>query len=277
MVDKPAVTIVHELPGRLRLRLSHPPRELDRMEASVGTHAGIRSVAYSPVTRSVLVQFDPQEVTREEIVVRVGLSLALDYGPAPVRILAQPEVREMSDSAFYSGLLLGTALVARLLPGEEKTRLLLDWGASLGTIGAVLQHGLIEVNRRGNFDPEVLSAVYLITALIRGNFLPAALFTWATTFGRHLLQGPAPGVELRPVQAARPDTEAPFYEVVVAPDHPEPDRMNLFRLLPTTLMRALGGTGPGNLIEEIRQVAQLHGEVLEGLGELRRGIPLRIR
>ena len=280
MPERPVVTIVHELPGRVRMRLSCSPKEFRRMQASVKEHAGILSVEYSPVTRSVLVRFNPKEVTREEIVIRLGLVLSLDYGAVPVQVLSRPEVQEMSASTFYSGLLLVMALGGRLVRRETKSRMILDWLAGLGTTWAILDHGWTEVQRRGNFDPEGLSGVYLLTALVRGNFLPAALFTWFTTFGRHLVQLPSMGVELQPIEVAnKKDDEHPYYEVVVSPVRAGSDRTKLFTLLPAMVKYVStggGGAARGNLMDEIRKVSQLHGKVLEGLGELRRGIPLRM-
>jgi hypothetical protein len=279
-MDKPVITIVHELPGRVRFRLSLPLRRADRVEASVMEHVGMESVTYTPATRSVLIRHDPEAVTLEEIAIRVAMSVSLEHDASPVRILDRPERREMSDSAFYSGLLVAAAVSQRILRWNRDAAGFLDWAAALSTAGASMQHGWDEVRREGNFDPEVLSVVYLFTALIQGNVLPATIFTWVTTFGRHLVAPPSSGVELRPVEVTGDPTGAPHYELVVANDRKADDKMTLFGLIPTVLMTALTGGRPGgrgNLLHEIRRVSSLHGEVLEGLGDLRHGIPLRIR
>jgi hypothetical protein len=278
--DRPVVTIVHSLAGRVRFRLSHPVADAEALEDAVRQHAGIESVRYTPATRSLLVHHEPGQVAREEIAVRVGLALSLAHGTVPVRLLTEPEAHETSDLAFYSGFTLVAAMATRVLRIEAAAVRRLDWAAGLATAGAVLEHGWRELRRRGNFDPEVLSLVYLLTRLVRGNLLPAAIFTWATTFGRHLVRRPSSGVELRPVQTSSPGDGPPHYEVVVGPDASGSDKMDLFRLLPAVAKYALtgrAGQGGPRLLEEIRSVSRLHGEVLEGLGSLRRGIPLRIR
>lgn len=280
MPKKPVLTIVHELPGRLRMRISDSLEDPKRLESSVKGHSGIFGVEYTPVTHSILVRFDPREVTREEIIIRVGLSLALAFGSIPIQILTEPQKHEMADSAFYSGFLLTVALINRVVNRSYTSGSWLEWTVGLGTAWSVLDHGMAEVKERGNFDPEVLSVVYLVTALLRGNFLPAAIFTWLTTFGRHLLHVSATGVELHPMEFADEHAENPFYEVVINPVSATSDKHMVLRLLPAVVKYATTGRGEGgqgNLIDEIRKVSELHGEVLEGLGGLRSGIPLKIR
>lgn len=278
-VSRPSVTIVHELPGRLRLRLSHRIDNVRRLRRVIAEHAGIESVAYNAVSRSVLVAYDPDEIAAEEIVVRVAMSFSLEQEHAPVRVLARPQNRELTDSAFYAGLALLAALGLRLVRTDKAGGATMDWVASLGTAGAALEHGWNEYRQKGNFDPEVLTVTYLLTSLMRGNALPAAMFTWITTFGRHLARMPAPGVEVRPIRIGGERGE-PRYEVVIAPDHAGPDKMTFFGMIPTMLFNALTGAPPGrraSLLDEIRRVSSMHDEVLEGVSDFRHGIPLRIR
>jgi hypothetical protein len=171
------------------------------------------------------------------------------------------------------------ALAARVLRPYRVFIPAVDWVASLATAGAVLEHGWLEYRRRGNFDPEVLMVTYLFTALLRGNALPAAVFTWIATFGRHLARLPAPGVEVRPSEIGRKGNQRQV-EVVIAPERATQSKMAFFGLIPTLAMNALTGTGAAshaNLIDDIKRVAQMHNQVLEGIGGFAQGIPLRIR
>jgi hypothetical protein len=153
----------------------------------------------------------------------------------------------------------------------------MDWVASLTTAGAALDHGWREYRRRGNFDPEVLAVTYLLTALLRGNPLPAAIGTWLMTFARHLVQPPPPSVEVRPVEVGA-GGEGPRFEVVVTPDLPTPEDRPFLGVLATRLVTALTGASPGgSLLEEIRRVSNQHDQVLEAVSDFQQGIPLRIR
>ena len=278
-LDSPSVTLEHELPGRLRLRLSHPLRKAERMRRMLAEHAGMVQVRYTPASRSVLVYYGPADVSAQEIVIRVAICLALEHDNAAVRVLARPQTRAWTDTAFYAGLALLAALAFRVGGWTMTGSRTLDWVASLGTAGAALEHGWLEVRRQGNFDPEVLMVTYLLTALLRGNALPAAIVTWITTFGRHLVRLPSPGVEVRPAEMGG-DGKSPRFEVVVARDHTPTDKMTFFGMVPTMLFNAITGTRPGqhaSLIDDIRRVANMHDQVLEGVSDFRRGIPLRIR
>lgn len=276
--QQPAVTIEHEIPGRLRLRLSHALLEPERMRRLVEEHAGVGEVRYTAISRSVLVRYDSNHISPEEIVIRIATGLSLEHDNAGIRVLRRPATREMTDSAFYSGVVLVAAFVLRIMGQNQAANNALDRIAGLTTAGAALHHGWVEYRLRGNFDPEVLSVTYLLTAMLGGNALPAAIFTWISTFGRHLVRLPSPGVEVRPAQTGRSGA-SPRFEVVVAPERTPPDKMTFFGLIPTMLFQAITGKTPGkqSMIEDIRRVAEMHDQVLEGVSGFQRGIPLRIR
>jgi hypothetical protein len=276
--QQPAVTIEHELPGRLRLRLSHALRQPERMRRLVEEHAGVGEVRYTAISRSVLVRYEPKHISIEEIVIRIATGLSLEHDNIGIRVLRHPPTREMTDSAFYSGVVLIAALALRVVGQNQAATTAFDRIAGLTTAGAALHHGWVEYRLRGNFDPEVLSVTYLLTAMLGGNALPAAIFTWISTFGRHLVRLPSPGVEVRPTQIGRYGA-SPRFEVVVAPERTPPDKMTFFGMIPTMLFQAITGrtVGQHSMIEDIRRVAEMHDQVLEGVSGFQRGIPLRIR
>jgi hypothetical protein len=275
--ERPSVTIEHALPGRLRLSMSHRVREPARLERLLTDHAGVGEVRYTPLTRSFLVRYDPAAIAAEELVVRVAIGMSLEHDARAVRILARPDPAAWTDSAYYAGLALLAALGLRLVPGSPGRRGAMDWVASLTTAGATLEHGWREYRRQGNFDPEVLAVTYLLTALLRGNPLPAAIGTWLMTFARHLVQPPPPSVEVRPVEVGG-DGTVPRFEVVVTPDRPTPEERSFLGVLAARLVTALTGASPGgSLLEEIRRVSNQHDQVLEAVSEFQEGIPLRIR
>jgi hypothetical protein len=276
---QPAVTIEHELPGRLRIRLSHPLGQPERVRRLVAEHAGVGQVQYAAVSRSMLVRYDVDRISTEEIVIRIATGMSLERDNQGVRVLPRPSTRELSDSAFYSGAALLAALALRAAGGYGAANVALEWVAGLATAGAVLNHGWMDYRLRGNIDPEVLAVTYLLTALVRGAALPAATLTWIGSFGRHLVRAPARGMFVRPAQAGY-DGASPLVEVVVTPDPTPPEKITLFAILPAALFRAVAGdvfARHANIIEDVRRVADTHDQVLEGVSDFRRGIRLRIR
>ncbi len=155
----------------------------------------------------------------------------------------------------------------------------MEWMAGIGTACSVLDHGWRELRSRGYFDPEVLTLAYLAAALVRGNILSASVVTWAATFGRHLIETPSTGVLVEPVALPCEDGQDPRYKLVVGPDTDAPDRLQLgvVGALNSALRYAMTGGGAHGLRsfwEELRDVSQVHGEVLEGYGRQRDGIPI---
>lgn len=277
---KPVVTVVHSLPGRVRVRFSCPPVAPDQLIASVREHEGMGDITYTPSTRSLLVSFDPHSITQEEITLRVAFQLALDQGGQPVRLLAAPERAVLHDSAVLSAIGLATALGMRGLKPSRGGPSRLDWGAGIATAWSVVDHAWRELRERGYFDPEVLSLAYLATALVRGNLLSASVVTWLTTFGRHLIEVAPTGVEVRPMEVPTPGDNGPRYELIVGPDTDAPERLRIVAGLQGALKYVMtgGGThGFRSLWEELHHVSRIHGEVLEGYGRMREGIPIRFR
>lgn len=273
-----SVTLLHGMPGRLRLRLSAPPREVESFLAAVMAHDGFGDVRYTPITRSVLIRYETGHLTTEEILLRTAMACSFDHDHAAVVILPDPDGEVMTDAAIVAGLWLLVAALARwsALVGPNS---LLEKGAGLGVALAVLQHGWREVREKGMVHPELLTLGYLFTAFARSTPLRGAAVAWAASFGRHLLQDSARGVEVRPVAAAGAADAPQAYQI-----KPMPHRPRHAPLLATTqaVLRSMGlvlGDSGGNiLLDELRHVALAHHRVVEGLGGLHRGgIPLVFR
>ncbi|MDZ7615768.1 MAG: hypothetical protein U1E05_02115 [Patescibacteria group bacterium] len=277
---KPSITVVHSLPGRVRMRLSHPLTDSQALPSFLREHAGMGAIAYTAATDSLLVQFDPHAISSAEITLRTAFRYALDQG-RPVRLLAAPERVALQNSAILSGICVASALAARWLH-PQATRSSMERLASLGTGLSVLDHGWRELRTRGYFDPEVLALVYLLASLLRGNALSAAAVTWLATFGRHLVEMPATGVQVEAYARPVEQGQDPRYEIVVGPDADAPDRLRLglASLLNAGLRYAMTGGGAHGLRtlwEELRDVSQVHGEILEGYGRQHGGIPIHFR
>lgn len=276
----PSVTILHHIPGRLRMKLSVSPHDIDQMKYAIMGHPGINEIRFTTITRSLLVHYDSSEVSYEEIVLRTALSLSRERELVPVSVFARPEEHEVSELSFYSGISLLIAFVTRYLPIGPDTKRLFSGIAGLSTAAAVCEHGWSEVQKRGNFDPEVLSFLYLVHALFKRSVLPASFMVWITTFGRHLIRWPDNGVEIKPVPVESDDPHNPYYEVVVSSAPLAQNKMAMFRVLPAMIYHALIGDrliGETNMLDQIRDMAQGHDDVLEGLGKIRRGIMLQIK
>jgi hypothetical protein len=268
------LTILHQMPGRLRVKLSLPLGDPEMFDAVLRTHEGIEPVRYTPVTNTVLLRYDPVLIRGEELCMRVALTFSLEHEAAPVRIVSRPPEQAFTASVAASGSLLLAAVVARLFGVRGLTSRRLESAAGVSTAAAVLGHGWHEVRETGNFHPEVLSVVYLLMGMLRGNALSAAVFTWFTSFGRHLIESGDYPVEVRPVASGK-DGE---YEVVAAPAEAETGWRQMMRVLPAMAEQFanVGRRGGPRFMSELQDVIRVHGKVLEGLGPWQKGIPVRI-
>jgi len=271
--------VVHSLPWRVRARLSVTPRDVQRMLAGVREHPGMESISFSPITRSILARFHPHEISQEEIVLRIAFHLSLDCDSVPVRLLAEPEQRPaLGVSATASAAAVVLSLVMHGLKTVDGSATRWDWLAGLSTAWAVVEHGWQELRERGRFDPEVLSLAYLVTAFTRGNLLTASVVTWLASFGRHLVAPPPSGVQVRPVEVRGRGNGQSRYEVMIGPDVDAPERVRILSALQGLLKYAITGGGAHSfrtLLEELRDVSKVHGELLEGFGRMPQGIPIR--
>lgn len=279
---KPTIAVVHSLPGRVRLRLSEPPEDLEAIIDFVGAHPGMGSIRYTPRSGSLLIEYDAHAITAEEITLRTAFRFAIDRDARPVRLLAAPEQVTLENSAVLSGIGLLTVTALRWFNPQAATGGRLDSLAGVATALSVIDHGWRELRTRGYFDPEVLALAYLAASFVRGNVLTASMVTWAATFGRHLVETPSTGVVVEPIAKDPDDGGQRRYELVVAPDTEQPDRVRagLLGFVNSALRYAMSGGGAHGLRsfwEELQDVSRVHGEVLEGFSRQRDGIPIRFR
>lgn len=275
-----SITIIHSLPGRLRLRLSHEPKNVQKMEGTLKSHAGFLTMSYIPITRSVLITYEPNEMSVQELYTRLALVLSLDYEAEPVTVYAEPVHHHIPDVAAVSAAMLAVTSAMRFIGSKKNLTNYFGTVSGITTGFAVIEHGWEEFRERGSFDPEVLSLGYLLTAFIRGNFLKASLVTWAVTFGRHLIDIHDPGIVIRPVASAgNKRRKKPEYEIIIERNHEISDKEKVISALQGLFKYVLSGgvSGPAPLMDDIRKMTKLHSEVLEGMGGMPHGIPITYR
>lgn len=270
------LSVLHELTGRVRLRLSSPPRNESRFITALTAHEGFKRVSFNHISKSLLITFEGGHLTTQEILLRAAIALSVEYELQPVQVNFGKGSEVMTDGAILAGLLLLSAGAASF--GGNKNYLWLNRAAGAGVAAAVLEHGWREVREQGYIHPEVFSFVYLLASLARGTILRGAAVTWVASFGRHLLEGPEKCIEVRPIQRGRSPNEEQAYQVALVPHTVE--RSPLFRLA-QGLLSTIGFTGmAGNvdtLFKELQAVAQAHDKVIEGLDLQPNGIPLTFR
>ena len=174
--------VLSAIRGRIRLQF----------ETAVGSDEpfrrvpGILSCRYNPRIRTLLCEYDPEVISEEQLIVRLGAAYA---GLTDARLLHIKHCEEQGFSMAPSGYLalffigLDGALSLTGSPLTQFTR----WLSTGATLAAVVEHGYQELHVRGSFDPEVMSVVYLINSVGKPGAVRASLLAWIITFGRHLI------------------------------------------------------------------------------------------
>jgi hypothetical protein len=274
----PQVFVAHRLPGRIRLRIMPVPRHARRLEQDLRGHPGILSFGMSSVSGSVLIRYDVAEIAEAEVVVRVALSLSVQNDMAPVRLVQSSEGQKLDPYATASGLLLLATGVLRYLPSMRPRVVAIDALAGIGTSGAIVAHAAGDLRRHGAFHPETLSVVYLAVSFIQGNPFSAAVLTWFASFGRHFRGR----FEEELVLHAEPTGgrgRKRRYGVTLEQGTRRLAGNSALQYVPALIAHAFAGGKPGDdsFLEDVDQVSERHGHMLEGLEGMENGISIQIR
>lgn len=274
MNDDLSVTLLHALPGRIRVRLSEPPFDTGRFIEAIKFHDGMNEVSYSPVSRSLLITYGKGHLTTEEILLRSAIALSFEYRDRPVKVFAEPATHVMTDGAVLAGILLAGAAVIRW-SASPKYHGIIDKTAGAGVALAVVEHGWREAREQGYIHPELLSLGYLVTSYFRDTLFRGAVITWIASFGRHLLSGEEQCIEVSPITRMDEGKKINSYQVKLGKN--SKDKTPLLNVLKGVLdilgIASFAG-GYENLFGELQNVATVHGKVLEGMGEQSQGIPI---
>ncbi len=272
------ISIIHYLPGRLRIRLFRPPRKIERIQSEILGHKGVCCVKFNPIARSILIYYNPTEIEVAEIIVRIGISLSVDYGMRPVNIFSSKQTIGFNNLDNYSLISVALAGVAKLLRVKGETLSLLNYNAGLSTLMAVIKHALSEMKLSGSPHPEVVSAVYLVNAILKKDMLLASIFTWMVTFGRHLVAAESDNITLQAFKVLKEDGHKNYYDVAIKDFNQSSDKNSIVRLF-TDLTRYFIGMNSyqsSSMINKIKKVSKSHGDILEGLNSKDEMVFLRL-
>ena len=274
--------VVHRLPGRIRLRFSHSPKQPGRMVDHIKGHAGVDTVKYTAETENLLIHFDQEVITPQEILLRAGLSLSRDFDMSPVRVRIQKTDRSVGPLSALAFAVLAVNHVMYLFSTKNRESVFFQYVAGGTTLASVMDHVVQDFRDKGHFHPEVFSVYYLVLSLFRGDVLKASTITWFLTFGRHLLELPANALLLIPEETDPTcDIHHCEYEVTVRNESEANWLVKTIHALPSMLYKAykemnLGMVLEDTLIKQMEYVADSHDDIIEGLENLDKGIYLKV-
>ena len=174
--------VLSAISGRIRLQLERPVES----DAPFRRIPGVRACQYNPRIRTLLCEYDPDAISEEQLIVRLGAAYAAQTDASLLHVKRSEEQGfSMAPSGYLALLCIGVdgALSLAGSPLTAFTR----WLSTGATLAAVVEHGYQELHVRGSFDPEVMSVVYLINSVGKPGAVRASLLAWIITFGRHLI------------------------------------------------------------------------------------------
>jgi hypothetical protein len=274
------IVIAHTLPGRLRIRFSHPFRKEGDLVEIIKRHPGVKSAAYTSVTCNLVVKYDPKVITTEEIILRASLAFSKDYKLGPVQIQSTERSVELGNLSLYAGFSLLISHAFKLMFTQSQKFRALNMISAVTTLVAVLDHVYQDLKQKRQFHPEVFSLYYLALSFIRGDVLKGATLTWFLTFARHMLEVPADSLVVKTVKSD-PTCQAQHceFEVTVSKKAATGTIGSLLHSLPKLALnsyRDINSTLEDSLLQQIMAVAKSHDEVIEGLENLKQGILLKV-
>lgn len=180
------ITIVHALPGRVRVNFNEPPERDGEMLSMISSIDGVMECDYSHYTSNLLIVFEDSHIELLFILKKIVLFLSGQYCKRPIHI-------RVNDTFSFTTFTLGSIffiLLTSALNGQRYFMVpfakALEYTTAFVTTFSVFEHAAIEVNRTGVFDPEAFSVLYLLNSVKKGHPLKGAIWTWIAVFGRHL-------------------------------------------------------------------------------------------
>lgn len=249
-MNQPKITVLHRLDNRLRVKLSHPLRNVGQAVAKIKENEEITKVAYNPITKSILVYFNYLKVDMEEVILRIIIAYSEQYDMVPVKLVSNTPTRDMAALSHYSILAIiaaGTTKFLGLSTTNKNIQDFMNWIAVGTTVGAIVEHGYKEINEKGAFDPEVVSIMYLINSVSKGNFLWASALTWLTTFGRHVLDFYYEGISIKVNKFKNVCTNEDYYQMSLCDYDDVYKKVNFMKAFVTRFIEKQNFTSESNV------------------------------
>ena len=279
MSGSPGISILHSLPGRIRMQIRSDEPDWKRLEKDLRGHPGIEQFRPEIRLSTLTVRYDPAVIEEAEVVLRIALSLSVAAGLAPVVLEREIVAGDLDREALLILLALGTIGLLRFTPGMRTHIRLLDTAASVLTGGSILYHAAGELKQDGTFHPETLSIVYLLVSAVQGRGYSGAVLSWLAAHGRHFKGRFIEELVIQAEEKTGGRGRRRKYDLTLQTGNVRLAGNALAGNLPALLAHALAGGKPGEeqMLSDFRSVSNHHGNMLEGLEGLADGITMHIR
>ena len=218
-MKKLTLIILHKLPNRVRFKISHDIANTKKFFETVKVETKNTALRYNQTINTLLVTFEPEEISIDEVIYRTATALSAEHGMTSVKLVEDFEEKSIDLLSVYSG----AAILLSFLYGLGKSKVeKLQIGINNFTAGlttaAIIEHAYRETQRKGFFDIEILPALYLLKSYLANRSVTAIALMWFTTFGRHLVLNNFSNKEVR-IYRLKADNGKSHYVVDVRNDN----------------------------------------------------------
>lgn len=146
-------------------------------------------VSYNGITKSLLVNFSPDEILLQEVIYRVATAYSIENGMQSVRLMeGVSDYKAMSKLSLYAGASTALSLIHRVM---NRNDMIIQGAMNIFsmalTTSSVVEHIYTETKRKGMVDLEVLPALYMLKSFVIKRDISSVAIMWLATFGRHLI------------------------------------------------------------------------------------------
>lgn len=266
-MNNPTIIIVHNIKNRLRIKISHPLRNKKFVIDEILRRDGIDEVTYNEITKSILFKYSDYKISNEELIMRFIAVYSKDFDLMPIRFVYDSSTKKIPPMAYYSLATIIFGGISKYLTVGTEVGDFLNWAAVGTTVGAIGEHAYNEINERGYFDPEVVSVMYLVNSVSKGNFIMPSAITWFTTFGRHILDISNSRLMVNVREIKNHNTNESYYDVTVAPDVDKTKRSNTLRMFLEKFIEVQGNNMRKSFILTNNGVIKGTDKILSGFQE----------
>lgn len=168
-------TIIHEIPGRLRLNIPalNDKKDYEQIKLMFSSIKGIKEVRIEPIIQSMVICYN-QDVINKTVLLRfIHLFFKqTKFDPLDnIMVNINPALRKDLLRSLATGFLI---LLAFLKKSSGKLPGVLDYAVVMSTAYTVLSHGENKLRH-----PDVMTGIVSMLSLGTGNILHVAALTWA--------------------------------------------------------------------------------------------------
>ncbi|MFC0524476.1 HMA2 domain-containing protein [Pontibacillus salicampi] len=169
-------TIIHDIPGRLRLIIPalYDKKDYEQINQMFSSIKGIEQVRIEPIIQSMVISYNQEMINKKNILRFISLFFKQTrFDPLDnIMVNFKPNQRKDFLRSLVTGILL---LVAYLNKSSGSVPGMLDYAVVISTAYTVLSHGENHKLRH----PDVITGIVSMLSLGVGNILHVAMVTWA--------------------------------------------------------------------------------------------------